>query len=293
MTRAPARPEPPDDDLVGRTTRGDREALDVLFGPPPGGGLPGGLPPAGERAGRPGRGAGRVRERPAAPAQVRRAEFVQDVAVADREQRRARPGAVAEAAGGPLPEPAGRPAAGARPPLPRPRPRRTEPRPICGGCWPTPSTPCPPAQRQTFVLHVDGGLSYQEVADALGIAVGTVMSRLFYARQRLKAGARPPRDPMTPDREQWPDPPEPSPERWAEVRARIAARLPAAGGCGSKWWAARRGRGAGGRRGGVAGVAEGVPPVAPVKGELAAAGRGGARPARRSTTCSRSPPPTT
>lgn len=44
----------------------------------------------------------------------------------------------------------------------------------------------PPAQRQTFVLHVDGGLSYQEVADALGIAVGTVMSRLFYARQRLK-----------------------------------------------------------------------------------------------------------
>jgi len=44
----------------------------------------------------------------------------------------------------------------------------------------------PSAQRQTFVLHVDGGLTYQEVADALGIAVGTVMSRLFYARQRLK-----------------------------------------------------------------------------------------------------------
>jgi RNA polymerase sigma-70 factor (ECF subfamily) len=44
----------------------------------------------------------------------------------------------------------------------------------------------PVAQRQAFVLHVDGGLSYQEVADALGIAVGTVMSRLFYARQRLK-----------------------------------------------------------------------------------------------------------
>jgi RNA polymerase sigma-70 factor, ECF subfamily len=44
----------------------------------------------------------------------------------------------------------------------------------------------PAAQRQAFVLHVDGGLTYQEVADALGIAVGTVMSRLFYARQRLK-----------------------------------------------------------------------------------------------------------
>ena len=49
----------------------------------------------------------------------------------------------------------------------------------------------PPAQRQTFVLHVDGGLTYQEVADALGIAVGTVMSRLFYARQRLKESLAP------------------------------------------------------------------------------------------------------
>jgi RNA polymerase sigma-70 factor (ECF subfamily) len=44
----------------------------------------------------------------------------------------------------------------------------------------------PAAQRQTFVLHVDGELSYREVADALGISIGTVMSRLFYARQKLK-----------------------------------------------------------------------------------------------------------
>jgi RNA polymerase sigma-70 factor (ECF subfamily) len=44
----------------------------------------------------------------------------------------------------------------------------------------------PEAQRQTFVLHVDGGLSYREVADTMGISVGTVMSRLFYARQKLK-----------------------------------------------------------------------------------------------------------
>ena len=44
----------------------------------------------------------------------------------------------------------------------------------------------PAAQRQTFVLHVDGGLTYREVADALGISIGTVMSRLFYARQKLK-----------------------------------------------------------------------------------------------------------
>ncbi len=44
----------------------------------------------------------------------------------------------------------------------------------------------PAAQRETFVLHVEGGLSYREVADALDISIGTVMSRLFYARQRLK-----------------------------------------------------------------------------------------------------------
>ena len=44
----------------------------------------------------------------------------------------------------------------------------------------------PETQRQTFVLHVDGGLSYREVADSLGISIGTVMSRLFYARQKLK-----------------------------------------------------------------------------------------------------------
>lgn len=45
----------------------------------------------------------------------------------------------------------------------------------------------PAAQRQTFVLHVDGELSYKEVAQALGISIGTVMSRLFYARQRLRS----------------------------------------------------------------------------------------------------------
>lgn len=44
----------------------------------------------------------------------------------------------------------------------------------------------PEPQRQTFVLHADGGLSYREVAETLGISIGTVMSRLFYARKRLK-----------------------------------------------------------------------------------------------------------
>jgi len=42
------------------------------------------------------------------------------------------------------------------------------------------------SQRQTFVLYTDAELSYREVADALGISIGTVMSRLFYARQKLR-----------------------------------------------------------------------------------------------------------
>jgi RNA polymerase sigma-70 factor (ECF subfamily) len=44
----------------------------------------------------------------------------------------------------------------------------------------------PEAQRQTFVLFADAGLSYREVADVLGISIGTVMSRLYYARQKLR-----------------------------------------------------------------------------------------------------------
>jgi RNA polymerase sigma-70 factor (ECF subfamily) len=43
------------------------------------------------------------------------------------------------------------------------------------------------AQRQTFVLHADAGLSYREVAEVMGISIGTVMSRLYYARQKLRA----------------------------------------------------------------------------------------------------------
>jgi len=41
-------------------------------------------------------------------------------------------------------------------------------------------------QRQTFVLYADGELSYREIAEAMDASIGTVMSRLFYARQKLR-----------------------------------------------------------------------------------------------------------
>jgi RNA polymerase sigma-70 factor (ECF subfamily) len=49
----------------------------------------------------------------------------------------------------------------------------------------------PAAQRQTFVLHAEADLSYRAVADVLDISLGTVMSRLSYARQKLRAMLEP------------------------------------------------------------------------------------------------------
>jgi RNA polymerase sigma-70 factor (ECF subfamily) len=43
----------------------------------------------------------------------------------------------------------------------------------------------PAEQRAVFVLRAVEELSYQEIADALGLHLGTVMSRLFRARTRL------------------------------------------------------------------------------------------------------------
>lgn len=44
----------------------------------------------------------------------------------------------------------------------------------------------PEQARTVFVLRELEGLSYEEIADATGVKLGTVRSRLFYARKRLK-----------------------------------------------------------------------------------------------------------
>ena len=44
----------------------------------------------------------------------------------------------------------------------------------------------PEAARTVLVLREYGGLSYQEIASVLDVPVGTVMSRLNYARNRLR-----------------------------------------------------------------------------------------------------------
>jgi RNA polymerase sigma-70 factor (ECF subfamily) len=44
----------------------------------------------------------------------------------------------------------------------------------------------PDDARRTLVLREVDGLSYTEIAKALGIPKGTVMSRLHYARKRVR-----------------------------------------------------------------------------------------------------------
>lgn len=46
-------------------------------------------------------------------------------------------------------------------------------------------------QRAVFVLRTFEELSYQEIAEALGLSIGTVMSRLSRARERLRQAVRP------------------------------------------------------------------------------------------------------
>ena len=44
-----------------------------------------------------------------------------------------------------------------------------------------------PNHRTALVLREVQGLAYQEIADAMGCSVGTVMSRLFHARKKMQA----------------------------------------------------------------------------------------------------------
>ena len=44
----------------------------------------------------------------------------------------------------------------------------------------------PPAQRAAVMLRDVEGLSYAEIGERLGVAKGTVMSRIYYGRQNLK-----------------------------------------------------------------------------------------------------------
>jgi RNA polymerase sigma-70 factor (ECF subfamily) len=44
-----------------------------------------------------------------------------------------------------------------------------------------------PTTRTTFVLFAEAGLSYKEIADCQNLPIGTVMSRLHYARQKLQS----------------------------------------------------------------------------------------------------------
>ena len=49
----------------------------------------------------------------------------------------------------------------------------------------------PAEQRAVFALRTFEELSYREIADALGISIGTVMSRLSRARERLREALAP------------------------------------------------------------------------------------------------------
>ncbi|HSB70923.1 MAG TPA: sigma-70 family RNA polymerase sigma factor [Candidatus Methylomirabilis sp.] len=48
----------------------------------------------------------------------------------------------------------------------------------------------PPAQRAVLVLREIEGMTYEEISRSVGCTLGTVMSRLFYARRRLRQALR-------------------------------------------------------------------------------------------------------
>lgn len=49
----------------------------------------------------------------------------------------------------------------------------------------------PELQRQTLILFADEGLTYAEIADVMGVNIGTIKSRLFHAKRNLRARLKP------------------------------------------------------------------------------------------------------
>lgn len=45
----------------------------------------------------------------------------------------------------------------------------------------------PPDQRSVLALHASGDMTYGEIAEVLGVPIGTVMSRLYHARKKVQA----------------------------------------------------------------------------------------------------------
>lgn len=52
----------------------------------------------------------------------------------------------------------------------------------------------PEEQRAVLTMRELDGLSYQEMADVMGCSIGTIMSRLFYARKKMQAALGPMRE---------------------------------------------------------------------------------------------------
>lgn len=45
----------------------------------------------------------------------------------------------------------------------------------------------PPEHRSVFAMYATGEMTYEQIAQAVGIPIGTVMSRLYHARRKLHA----------------------------------------------------------------------------------------------------------
>ncbi len=49
----------------------------------------------------------------------------------------------------------------------------------------------PELQRQTLMLYADEGMTYAEIAEVMGVSIGTIKSRLFHAKRNLRARLKP------------------------------------------------------------------------------------------------------